>query len=141
MSRVAALRDHYGLEKRFVKVVEPYQMLGLIEDDLKAAIGVDTHALDIGTTMFGFRNENWKEWKTPWGQIVLVAGNFNTKTKNNGDIYIYPQGDITAPPSGLMAKSSYFFDGIIRQETIVEENLNPDNNTEEFSSQHRCKRT
>ena len=39
---VAALRAYYGLEKRPVKVCEPYQMLGLIEDDLLDAIGVDT---------------------------------------------------------------------------------------------------
>ena len=34
VSCVAALREHYGLEPRLVKVCEPYQMLGLIEDDL-----------------------------------------------------------------------------------------------------------
>ena len=34
VSCVAKLRDHYGLQKRLVKVCEPYQMLGLIEDDL-----------------------------------------------------------------------------------------------------------
>ena len=28
VSVVAALRDHYDLEKRPVKVIEPYQMLG-----------------------------------------------------------------------------------------------------------------
>lgn len=33
VSVVAALRDHYGLEKRPVKVIEPYQMLGEVEDD------------------------------------------------------------------------------------------------------------
>ena len=39
VSCVAALRDHYGLEKRPVKVHEPYQMLGLIDEDLKQALG------------------------------------------------------------------------------------------------------
>ncbi len=37
VSCVAALRDYYGLEKRPVKIREPYQMLGLIEDDLREA--------------------------------------------------------------------------------------------------------
>ena len=32
VSCVAALRDHYGLEKRPVKIHEPYQMLGLVEE-------------------------------------------------------------------------------------------------------------
>jgi len=34
---VAELRGHCGIEKRPVKVHEPYQMLGLIEDDLRQA--------------------------------------------------------------------------------------------------------
>ena len=38
---VAALRDYYGLENRPVKVHEPSQMLGLVDDDLKDAMGVD----------------------------------------------------------------------------------------------------
>ena len=33
VSCVAKLRDHYGLEKRLVKVCEPYQMLGLIDPE------------------------------------------------------------------------------------------------------------
>ena len=41
VSCVAALREYYGLEKRPVKVHEPYQMLGLVEDDLKEAMGID----------------------------------------------------------------------------------------------------
>ena len=44
-SCVAKLRDYYGLEKRTVKVYEPYQMLGLIESDLKEALGIDTEGL------------------------------------------------------------------------------------------------
>ncbi|UCH13762.1 MAG: methyltransferase [Bacteroidales bacterium] len=132
ISCVEALRDYYGLEKRPVRAIEPYQMLGLIEDDLKECIGIDTLATDIGYTMFGFRNENWKEWKAPWGQVVLVAGDFNTIIDENGDFLIFPQGDMTVPPSGKMPKSSYFFDAIIRQAEIIEEKLNPEYNTEEF---------
>jgi uroporphyrinogen-III decarboxylase len=132
ISCLEALRDFYGFEKKPVKAIEPYQMLGLIEDDLKECIGIDTLAVDIGYTMFGFKNDNWKEWKTPWGQVVLVAGDFITVTGETGDCLIYPQGDITAPPSGKMPKTSYFFDAIIRQDEIIEEKLNPEDNTEEY---------
>jgi uroporphyrinogen-III decarboxylase len=132
ISCVEALRDYYGLKKETVKAVEPYQMLGLIEDDLKDCIGCDTQAVDIGYTMFGFRNENWKEWKTPWGQVVLVAEDFNTTTDDNGDVLIFPQGDTSVPPSAKMPKSSFFFDAIVRQEPIEEEKLDPRDNTEEF---------
>jgi hypothetical protein len=38
VSCVAALRDYYGLEKRPVRIHEPFQMLGLIDDDLFQAV-------------------------------------------------------------------------------------------------------
>jgi hypothetical protein len=41
VSCVAALREHFGLERRPVKVIEPFQMLGEVEDDLKDALGLD----------------------------------------------------------------------------------------------------
>ena len=131
VSVVAALRDHYGLERRPVRVIEPYQMLGDLDDDLMEALGVDVVGIYGRTTLFGFTLENWKEWTTPWGQPVLVPGQFNVATKG-GDVYIYPEGDTTVPPSGHMPEGGYFFDAIIRQEPIDEERLNPDDNTEEF---------
>lgn len=133
VTTVAALREYYGLEKRPVKVCEPYQMLGEIEDDLKEVIGVDTVSLSALNTLFGFRNQNWKEWRAPWGQDLLVAENFNTTVDANGDLLIYPQGDMTAPASGKMPKASFFFDAIIRQEPLVEAKLNPRANLEEFN--------
>jgi hypothetical protein len=131
VSVVAALREHYGLEKRPVKVVEPYQMLGEIEDDLKDVMGVDTVGIYPRSTLFGFALENWKEWRTPWGQTVLVPGMFNVTVKGK-DTYIYPEGDMTVPPSGHMPDGGYFFDTIVRQLPFDEELLDPADNTEEF---------
>ena len=129
---VAELRDHFGLEKRVVRVHEPYQMLGEIEEDLADAIGIDTVALPASSTIFGFRNENWKEFKAPWGQTLLVSEHFNTRKDVNGDIILYPQGDMSAPPSGRMPVGGYFFDAIIRQEPVDDDHLNPADNLEEF---------
>jgi len=74
---VEALREHYGLPAHPLKVWEPYQFLGEVEDDLLDALGVDTVRFQSPGTSFGFRNENWKEWKTWWGQTVLVSGHFH----------------------------------------------------------------
>jgi hypothetical protein len=133
ISCVAQLRDYYGLEKRVVKAHEPYQMLGLIEEDLLDAMGISTVALYSPGTMFGFRNENWKEFVTPWGQTVLVSEHFNTTKDTNGDILIYPEGDTSVLPSGRMPVGGYFFDSIVRQKPIDEANLNPEDNLEEFA--------
>lgn len=133
VTAVANLRDHYGLEKRLVKVCEPYQMLGWIDDDLRDVLGLDVDGISPKDTIFGFANENWKEWRAPWGQDLLVSEHFNTTTEANGDVVIYPEGDTSAPPSGRMPVSGYFFDSIIRQEPIVEDELDPQDNLEEFA--------
>lgn len=130
-SVVAALRDHYGLEKRLVKVCEPFQMLGEVEEDLMDAMGVDVVSIFPRYTIFGFPNENWKTWRCPWGQEVLVSEHFRTFEKSDG-VYIYPKGDTSAPASGHMPTTGYFFDSIIRQEPFDEDNLDPADNLEEF---------
>ena len=132
VSCVAKLRDFYGLEKRPVKVCEPYQMLGLIEDDLKEAIGVDVAPLTGRTTFFGFENRDWKPW-TFNGLEVLVAEGFHTTVEpKNGGALIYPKGDLSARPSAHMPKDGFFFDSIIRQKPIDLDCLNPEDNTEQF---------
>lgn len=132
VSVVAALRDYYGLEKRLVKVCEPYQMLGLVEEDLQEAMGIDTVGVMPRCGIFGFPNEDWQPWRAPWGQEMLVSRHFRTTTDAVGDVFIYPAGDDSVPPSGHMPRTGYFFDSIIRQEPIDEENLNPEDNLEEF---------
>jgi hypothetical protein len=129
---VERLRARYGLERRPVKVHVPYNMLGLIEEDLADAMGLDIAGVLSRNTIYGYPNENWKEFRTPWGQVVLISGHFQYTTDTNGDLLTYPQGDMTALPSGRMPPSSYFFDTIIRQEEVDEDNLNPADNLEEF---------
>jgi len=130
---VEQLRDHFGLEKKPVTVNEPFQMLGLVEEDLQEAMGVDVIGLSPSSDMFGNRFENWKEFRTPWGQEVLVPGSFVVSVDGNGDTVIYPQGDRSVPPSAKMPKASFFFDAIIRQEPLDELKLDPMDNTEEFA--------
>jgi hypothetical protein len=127
------LRKHYGLEQKPVRVIEPYQMLGEIEDDLMEILGIDVIGLSPGNNMFGIKNYGeLKEFKTFWGQTVLLPKDFNTTIDENGDLLIYPEGDTSASPSGKMPKTSYFFDAIIRQDPIDEVNLNVEDNLEEF---------
>lgn len=129
---VAALREYYGLEKRPVKVCEPFQMLGQIDEDLKQIIGVDTEPVRSRNTFFGFPNENWREYRLDNGLEVLVPEKFTTTKDAAGNHYIYPQGDINAMPSGKMPKDGFYFDAIIRQQPFAEEELDPLDNLEEF---------
>ncbi len=132
-SCVAALREYFGLEKRPVKVHEPYQMLGLVEDDLQRAIGLDVEGVFPRKTMFGFPNRDWKPWRMPAGLEVLVSRDFHYTVDANGDTLVYPEGDLSAAPSGRMPRGGYFFDTIVRQEPIDDDRLNPEDNLEEFA--------
>jgi len=133
-SVVEQLREHYGLEKRPVRICEPYQMLGEIEEDLLGAMGIDVVPIFPHRTIFGFPNENWREWQTPWGQKVLVSEHFQTDSDSDGNTFIYPTGDRSAPPSGHMPKTGYFFDTIERIDPEYDEDdLKLEDNLEEFS--------
>jgi Uroporphyrinogen decarboxylase (URO-D) len=131
VSCVAALRDHYGLPAHPVKVWEPYQMLGEVEEDLAQALGIDCVGASGTGTMFGFPKRDWHDWRTPWGQPVLVPGGFSPREDATGT-YLFPEGDSSVPPCGHMPVGGYFFDAIIRQGPIDEDRLDPADNCEEF---------
>jgi hypothetical protein len=129
---VEKLREYYGLEKKPVKVVEPYQMLGEIDSELIKAMNIDVIGLFSAKNMFGVPNENWEVHKTLWGQEVLFPGSFNYTYTSNGDILMYPEGDTSVPPSGMMPKTGYFFDALDRQKPIDDSTLKVEDNLEEF---------
>jgi len=135
VSIIAGLRQALGLDEPGtpVKVVEPYQMLGEVKDDLREAVGIDTVPLGLPVTMFGYPLADWKPWTTFDGTPVLVPGGFNTEPEPSGDILQYPEGDTSAPPSGRMPAGGFYFDAIIRQEPIDDANLNVEDNLEEFT--------
>ncbi|MBK7628964.1 MAG: methyltransferase [Bacteroidales bacterium] len=129
---VEKLREYYGLEKRPVKVIEPYQMLGEIDSELVKAMELDVIGLFGAKNMFGVPNENWKVHKTLWGQEVMFPGTFNYTFNSNGDILMYPEGDTSVPPCAMMPKTGYFFDALDRQKPVDDSKLNVEDNLEEF---------
>ena len=130
---VEKLREYYGLGKRPVKVIEPYQMLGEIEPDLLDAMGIDVIGLFGAKNMFGVDAVNWRVHKTLWGQEVLFPGGFNYNFNSNGDILMYPEGDTSVPPCAMMPKSGYFFDALDRQKPVDDASLTAEDNLEEFT--------
>jgi hypothetical protein len=129
---VEKLRSYYGLERRPVKVIEPYQMLGEIDPALIEAMDIDIVGLFGEKNMFSVSNKDWRVHKTLWGQEVLFPGGFNYTHNSNGDILMFPEGDTTVPPSSMMPRSGYFFDALERQEPIDDSTLRIEDNLEEF---------
>ncbi len=132
-SCVAALRDYYGLEKHPIKISEPYQMLGLIEEDLKCAMGIDTEGVFSRENMFGIRQDSWREWRQDNGDVVLVAEDLNVTEDGKGNRYVHPCGDMSVPACAKMPKNGYYFDAVSRQEPFDDiDDLDPEDNLEEF---------
>lgn len=116
-----------------VKVCEPYQMLGEVDDALREALGIDVIGALPRKTIFGIECRDWKPFTLFDGTEVLVPGAFNTTIDPaSGDLLIYPEGDTSVPASGRMPKGGYFFDSIVRQVPIDDDHLNVEDNLEEF---------
>jgi hypothetical protein len=125
-SALYRLRAALGLEQRPVRVHEPYQMLGRVEDDVLDALGVDIIGLGDDSTFFGFPQRDWKPFTLFDGTPALVPGGFNTTPAPDGSLYQYPQGNPANPASGHMPAEGFYHDAIERQEPYTEESLKPE---------------
>lgn len=115
-----------------VKVIEPFQMLGEIDEALMNALGIDVMGVFGPKNMFGFESSRWKPFTLFDGTEVLVPGDFNVTPDGRGGWFLHPEGDISAPPSGHMPRDGFYFDAICRQGPIDEDALDPADNLVEF---------
>ncbi|HIE29719.1 TPA: hypothetical protein EYP66_20815 [Candidatus Poribacteria bacterium] len=111
---------------RLVKVHEPLQILGWVEEDVLDALGIDVVGIELLNTFFGYQNDSWKPWQTGDGTEVLVGEGFTTKVDEHGDTFIYLDGDVNSQATAKMPKCGFYFDLLVRQEPIDENNLNPE---------------
>ncbi|MCX6996705.1 MAG: methyltransferase [Kiritimatiellaeota bacterium] len=121
-----------GASAHRVKVIEPYQMLGEIDEELRQALSLDVVGIHPRGNMFGFPNEGWKPFTMHDGTPVLVPEKFNWTVDARGGIEMYPQGDTGVPPSAVMPKGSFFFDATRRQEPFDDEHPRLEDNCAEF---------
>jgi Uroporphyrinogen decarboxylase (URO-D) len=134
VSAVARLRRHVlGTDGYRVKVNEPYQMLGEVDDELRAALPIDVVGIMARKSMFGTESRDWKPFTLFDGTECLVPGRFNVTRAPEGGWHIYPEGDMTVVPSGHMPDGGYFFDSVVRQPPIDDDRLDPADNLEEFA--------
>ncbi len=107
-------RKALGLDNRKVKIHEPLQLLGEIEEDVREKLGLDCVELSTGGTLYGFSNSGRKPWTMQSGLEVDVPTDFNTTVDEQGRTYLYPCGDLSAKPAAMMPKDGFFFDNITR---------------------------
>ncbi len=114
VSTLYRLRKALGLDDHRLRVVEPYQMLGEIEDDLMRLVHSDVIGLWNTGNMFGFSNQGKKPWQMGDGTPVWMPEQFEYTVDGDGYTWVYPQGDRKAKPSACMPPDGYFFDGVER---------------------------
>lgn len=129
---VEALREHYGLEKRPVRIIEPFQMLGEIDEELQEIIGVDCVPVFGRENMFGINETCLHEQVTPWGQKVVIAKDIDLTPDKKGDVYVYAKGDRSYSPSAVMPSGCYFINATERQAYVDDAVINPTDNLEEY---------
>lgn len=125
-STLSKFRKALGLAERLVKVHEPFQILGRVEEDVLDVLEIDVVGIELRTTFFGYTNERWNPWRTSDGTNVLVGEGFTTTEDEQGNLLIYPGGDMTVQPCAKMPKGGFYFDALVRQEPIDPEQLDPE---------------
>jgi len=130
---IAALREYYGLERRPVKVEEPYTMMGRLDEELKDVLKIDVDSLTPKYSFFGISRDRWKEYRMNSGLEVLVPEDMHVTVDPSGRTFMYPKGNTQAEPSAVMPKDGYYFDAIMRQGEIDEDTLSVEDNLEEFT--------
>ena len=133
-STLYKLKKHYGILEpgERIKVIEPYQVLGEVDEKMRALFKLDVVGVSPLYNMFGFKNEKFKPWTLFDGTPVWVPELFNTESNKDGGIYMYAQGDKNYPPCAVMPNNGFYFDAIIRQNHFNPEDLHPEDNTEDF---------
>ncbi|MGN1099577.1 MAG: uroporphyrinogen decarboxylase family protein [Christensenellales bacterium] len=132
-SVVYKLRKALGLPVKPVEIVEPYQILGKIDDDLMRALGCDVVGIWGRYDLFGNEiTDEKKPFVLPDGTPCAIHKTFEYDIVN-GEYFAYPSGNRQAKPSGIMPNGGNFFDGINRSPEYDEDNLTP---VEDFRDQY-----
>lgn len=124
-STMYRLRRALGLPERDIEISEIFQLLGKPEQDLMDHVGVDVIGIDNPSNMFGVPNSKLMPFRMPDGTPTLISDKNAYDVKEDGSVFMYPQGDRSVPPSGHMPADGFFFDNINREDAYDEDNLTP----------------
>lgn len=127
-STLYQFRKALGLDSHRLKITEPSQLLGEVEQDILNLLGVDVVGLWNATTCFGYQNKDWKEWSMDDGTPVFMGGGFTYDQDSQGRKLVYPHGDRSAEYSAIIPKGGSFFDSVTRESfdfDLDEEDLTP----------------
>lgn len=105
----ARLGKELGLDTELPKVYEQHQMLARPEGYLLHWLNTDVVQVENPIETWGYRNQNWKIWKTSLNNRVLVPGDFMCESDHEGNLYLFSDGNRIAK----MAKEAIYFDRLM----------------------------
>ena len=127
VSALYRLRDYYGLPRKDMPISEIMQMLGEVDDDIRRKLGGDVIGLNNPSNIVGVPLQGeMKLFHMPDGTPALVNKLNVFDITEEGEIFLYPQGNRNAKPSCRMPSGGYFFDIVDRAPEFDEDNLTPE---------------
>lgn len=124
-STMYRLRKALGLPEKDIEISEIFQLLGKPDQDLLDYVGVDVIGINNPSNMFGVPDSKLMPFRMPDGTPTLISDKNAYDVKEDGSVYMYPQGNRNVPPSGHMPAGGSFFDNINREDEYDEDNLTP----------------
>lgn len=124
-STMYRLRKALGLPEKDIEISEIFQLLGKPDQDLLDYVGVDVIGINNPSNMFGVPDSKLMPFRMPDGTPTLISDKNAYDVKEDGSVYMYPQGNRNVPPSGHMPAGGFFFDNINREDEYDEDNLTP----------------
>lgn len=124
-STMYRLRKALGLPEKPIEISEIFQLLGKPDQDLLDYVGVDVIGINNPSNMFGVPDSKLKPFRMPDGTPTLISDKNEYDVKEDGSVFMYPQGNRNVPPSGHMPAGGFFFDNINREDEYDEDNLTP----------------
>jgi len=98
---------HLALDVLPPKCYEQFQMLARLGDSMMRYFHSDVIQLENPIVNWGLKNENWRLWKTPLGNEILMPGGFNPTKDERGCLHIH---DATGNPLAFMSPDSLYFE-------------------------------
>jgi hypothetical protein len=90
-------------------------MLGQVDDDIIERFGIDVLPIEPRTGLFDIRREKYKPWQLFDGTEVLMPGQFEVETDDEGRWLLHEGGDMSRRLVAIMPKDGYYFDSVADQ--------------------------
>ena len=115
------LRRYLKLPEKTARLFCPFQMLAYVDENVRKMLGVDIIGVFNPYNKFGLKNDEFKPFKLFNGKTVEISKGFAYTTDEQGNLYAYPQGDTSVPPSAKMPKNGCYFDNLVRNDDYDED--------------------